>query len=283
MPENAQFMPRKDLLSPGEIETISSYLVARGINEVRLTGGEPTMRREFDDIVGRLAKLDIKKFGLTSNGLILKKKLPLLLDSNCKHLNISMDSLNPEKFHKIVRRRGFNEVFDAIVEAKERGFNVKLNVVMIRGVNDDEILDFVKFSGDYDIEVRFLELMRIGQVSAKENHKYISADEILGRIKENYGIQSANVAYDSTSFVYDISNGGRVGFIASESKPFCGSCSRWRLTADGHLRACLMSENGVDLRGVPLALYPKLLDQVLAMKPTGRIESVPQNMNEIGG
>lgn len=283
MPENAQFMPRKNLLSVDELETICSYLVARGIDEVRLTGGEPTMRREFDDIVRRLGRLELRKFGLTSNGLILKNKLPLLLESNCRHLNISLDSLQADKFHTIVRRRGFNEVFDCILTAKELGFDLKLNIVMIRGVNDDEILDFVKFSADYDIEIRFLELMRIGQVSNKENHKYISADEILERIKSYYGIQTSNVPFDSTSFVFSVSNGARVGFIASESKPFCGTCSRWRLTADGYLRACLMSEKGVKLRGVPLGLYPKLLDNVLSMKPTGRLESVGQNMNEIGG
>lgn len=283
MPENARFMARKELLTPEEIETICSYLTARGIEELRLTGGEPTMRREFDEIVGRLAKLAVKKFGLTSNGLILKNKLALLKDANCTHLNISLDSLRPERFNKIVRRNGFHDVLDCVLRAKEMGFALKLNVVIMRGVNEDEILDFVKFSADHGIEVRFLELMRIGQVAAKANHKYVSADDILQQIKGHYSVRSRKVAVDATAYSFEVSNGAMVGFIASESKPFCGNCSRWRLTADGHLRACLMSQKGVSLRGVPLGLYPQLLDQVLGMKPTGRLTSVGQNMNEIGG
>lgn len=283
MPDDPKFLDYKKLLSAEELEAIVGELVRRGIQEVRLTGGEPTVRRDFKNILIRFAKLPIHKLGLTSNGFYLERFIPNLIDAKCHHINISLDSLKSEKFNKIVRLKAFDQVMSAILASRDAGLHTKINVVLTGGVNDDEILDFCEFAAKEDVEVRFLELMRIGQVADKENHSLVSHEHILKTIATKHSYRPMTVARDSTAKMYLLSNGARIGVIASETVPFCGNCSRWRLTADGKLRACLMSEAGVNLKGVGFEDYGELLDKVLKLKPTGRILSVAQNMHEIGG
>lgn len=283
LPLKASFLDSKKWLSFEEIYNICSTLTSYGIDELRVTGGEPTLRPNFIKIMESLASLNVKKLGLTSNGFLLKKHLPLLKEYRCDHLNISLDSLNPDKFKKITRKNGFHEVMETILQAKAMDFNIKLNVVAMKGHNDDEILDFSEFSKKNDIEVRFLEVMKIGEANKGHEKTFISADEIINIIKSKSDINKISSPLDSTSFRYRSEDGVKIGFIASESKPFCGGCSRWRLSADGHLRACLMSEKGVSLKNIPKEQYPDLLKKVLPMKPSGRIKEVFQNMNVIGG
>jgi cyclic pyranopterin phosphate synthase len=154
---------------------------------------------------------------------------------------------------------------------------------MLRGINDHELENFINFSSKYDIEVRFLELMKIGEAYTNNQSLFISAKEYIDKIKKNYYLTPVKVEIDSTSFRYITDSGAKIGFIASESMPFCSSCSRLRLTATGKLRACLMSENGIDLKNTPKEDYRDLLYSVIAMKPYGRIPYIEQNMNQIGG
>ena len=276
-------MPQSKLLNADEIFGITSALVERGIEEVRITGGEPTIRTDFREIVAKLAQLDLNKLGLTTNGYFLDRHIEFLNEVNCRHINISLDSLNADKFNRITRRKAFDRTFANILDSQQAGLPVKLNVVLMRGVNDDEIMDFVKFSEAHGIPVRFLEVMRIGQVCSSSNDLFMAADQAIDVIGQHRDLSVLEVPRDSTSFNFKTSEGGEIGFIASESRPFCGNCSRWRLSADGFLRACLMSQKGIKIRGVPLSEYPQLITDVLAMKPTGRIVEIEQNMNQIGG
>ena len=283
MPKNPKFLPRNELLTPVEIESICLGLVDLGIDHLRITGGEPTLRKEFKEILERLSQLKIKKLSLTTNGFLLEKYLDFLWDIGCRNINVSMDSLSSEKFNKITHSKGFDKVYSEILKAKEMGFHLKINTLVFKGINDNELMDFINFSSQTGIEVRFLELMKIGQGCLNQTDHFISADEMIDKIKNTETLISETVEKDSTSFNFRTGSGARIGFIASESRPFCESCSRLRLTPKGILRACLMSEKGINLRGVAIEEYPSILKQVIAMKPTYRLENIEQNMYQIGG
>ncbi len=283
MPVNVKFFPAAQLLDAKELVDICANLVDSGIDEMRISGGEPTLREDFEDIVSGLSALPLLKLGVTTNGFLLEKKLTFLKNTRCQHINVSLDSLNEKKFNEITKTPHFETVRTAIIKAKETGFFVKVNVVLMRGLNDDEVFDFLDFSATHQIEVRFLELMKIGPRHQKHSRMFVSAKEIIGRIEKREQLILQSVNRDSTSFNFITSSSARIGFIASESLPFCGFCSRLRLTATGILRACLMSEAGVNLRGVSKSEYQKLLCAVMEMKPFERIDSIRQPMYQIGG
>ncbi|MEK7431909.1 MAG: GTP 3',8-cyclase MoaA [Cyanobacteriota bacterium] len=284
MPTNVKFKKHSELLTPNEIFNICHTLVKYfGVNELRLTGGEPTIRGEFDEIVTSLAKLNLKKFGLTTNGFILKNKLNILKENNCNYINVSLDSLQEDNFNKITKSSYFKPVFESILLAKEKDFKIKINVVAMKGVNDHELLDFINFSAKYDIEVRFLELMKIGEANSNNNSLFISAKEIIDELKKHETLIPIKVPKDSTSFNFKTSSGAKIGFIASETMPFCTACSRLRLNATGKLRACLMSESGIEMKDKTIDQYEDILQSLIAMKPYYRIDHIEQPMYQIGG
>lgn len=283
MPPDARFFPSSERLTAGELVDICSTLVDSGIDEIRISGGEPTAHKDFDEIVRRLSVLPLKKLGVTTNGFCLEEKLWILKDTRCHHINVSLDSLREERFRVITRADHFNSVYRGVLMAQEMGFHVKVNVVLMKDLNDDEIFDFVEFSRRFGIEVRFLELMKIGVSCAIQPRYFISAQEMIERIESKEKLIPQSVNSDSTSFNFTTESGAKIGFIASESQPFCGFCSRLRLTATGILRACIMSESGISLKGVPKERYPEILHSVLAMKPLGRIDCIEQPMYQIGG
>ncbi len=283
MPLNPVFMNASNWLSPEELEYVCSGLVDFGIEQIRLTGGEPTLRKEFKDIVRRLSSLPLTKLGLTTNGWNLGSHLDFLSDTNCKYINVSVDSLSPETFKKITVKGDLNYVLRSVVAARKRGFYVKINAVIMRGINDCELMDFVRFSAENEIEVRFLELMSIGQVKGKADKLFVSASEMIEEISRHEQLIPETTECDSTSFNYKTSSGARIGFIASETFPFCSSCSRWRLSADGFLRACLMSEKGLNIRGIDKKDYPFKLRELLDMKPYTRMTHLNQHMYKVGG
>lgn len=283
MPKNVKFTPKSQLLSAEEIGQICGALVEHGLTQIRVTGGEPTLRADFDEIMTRLSQLPIEKIAVTSNGFYLEGHLQHLYSIGCRHLNISLDSLSKEKFNQITNSKGFERVYNAILAAKEMGFHVKVNVLLLKGVNDEELIDFVEFSSKTDIEVRFLEMIKIGLGCKYHDLHFISAGEALNRIQRHEHLTAVEDDFDSTSFSFMTASGAKIGFIASETKPFCASCSRLRLTATGALRACLMSDKGVNLRGISVEEYPSLLRKVIEMKPMDRVENCSQNIYQIGG
>ncbi|MEO6096008.1 MAG: GTP 3',8-cyclase MoaA [Fibrobacteria bacterium] len=283
MPEGTRFQPAHRLLKPAEIGEIASDLHALGVEEIRVTGGEPTVRPEFDAIMERLSVIPWRKFGITSNGFLLAAKLARLRDLGCMHINISLDSLDEARFNSITGSTHFRTVHAAILKAKAMGFAVKINTIVFRGLNDHELPAFLDFSAEFGVEVRFLELMQVGPAIGAHADRFISADEMMVRLNYVEPLIPVESPGDSTSFGFRTSGGARIGFIASESKPFCGTCSRLRLSATGRLRSCLFSDSGVELRGRDRLDYPEILRDVMAMKPTGRLLEIAQSMNQIGG
>jgi GTP 3',8-cyclase len=283
MPMNVRFQPSSTLLEPEVIIAMCEGLVEAGITEIRLTGGEPLARREFREIATGIAALPLQKLGLTTNGYWLAQHLDFLAGTPCRHINVSLDTLRPERFEAITRTPFFDRVLGAVLEARAIGFPVKVNAVLIRGTNDDEIEDFVAFSTEHDIPVRFLEYMKIGPQRGRFEEMFLSAGEVIDDLRLRHRLTPLDAAADATAFSFRTDGGAEIGFIASESRPFCHNCSRLRLSARGKLRACLMSEDGLSLVGVPPERYPEILAEVMAMKPYYRLPEIAQSMHEIGG
>lgn len=283
MPANVRFQPASTLVPPDELVRMVAGLVDEGIRQVRLTGGEPLARREFREIAEGVAALPLDTFGLTTNGYGLEEHLPFLAGIGCRHVNVSLDSLQADRFEAITRTPFFDRVLSALLKAKAMGFPVKVNVVLLRGANDDEVEDFAAFSAEHGIPVRFLEYMKIGPQRGQHDALFVSAGEVIERLRRRNALTPIEGEADATAFSFRTDGGGEVGFIASESRPFCATCSRLRLSARGKLRACLMSEEGMSLVGVPREDYPAVLSEVMAMKPTGRLPEIAQPMHEIGG
>ncbi len=283
MPEHPAFKPQKDWASAKDLMHITRNLVGLGIEEVRLTGGEPLMRRDFEEIVCELSTLPVKKLGLTTNALLLAPYLPLLQHTKLQHINISLDSLDAENFIRITRRDVFGAVMDAILTAKAQGFTVKVNTVMMKGVNDHELSAFVEWSATHDIPVRFLEVMNIGVMESQFRKRFLPASDMMAILGTDYQLSALSNMPDSTARNFSVSNGAKIGFITSESNPFCTGCSRLRLTPKGQIRPCLFMEEGIDLKPLAPADYPAALAAIIAMKPIGRILHQPQPMYQIGG
>ncbi|MEP0546948.1 MAG: GTP 3',8-cyclase MoaA [Rhodothermales bacterium] len=283
MPANVRFQPSATLLPPDELVGMVAGLVEEGVRQVRLTGGEPLARREFREIAEGVAALPLDKLGLTTNGYWLEDHLPFLEKIGCRHVNVSLDSLRADRFEAITRTPFFDRVLRSILEAKAMGFPVKVNVVLIRGANDAEVEDFVAFSATHGVPVRFLEYMKIGPQRGRHDDLFVPAGEVIERLRKRNALTPIEAEADATAFSFRTDDGAEVGFIASESRPFCATCSRLRLSARGRLRACLMSEDGLSLVGVPRERYPEVLAEVMAMKPTGRLPEIAQPMHEIGG
>ena len=283
MPLSPKFLPFKALIKKEEIFRLSQILADLGIDEIRLTGGEPTMRTDFIDIARSLSTLALNKLGLTSNGVFPQSLLNELSLTNCKNINFSLDALDDITFLKMTGSKHFRKALNSILIAKELGFNVKINAVLMKGINDHTIRDFVEFSGKYDVEVRFLELMKIGPARQNFKHYFISADEVIFKLKKISSLIPIELPEDSTSFNFRLNNGANIGLIASESKPFCGDCSRLRLSAKGEIRPCLMLDQGYSLQGKSKEEIQTLLASTLSLKPLDRIFDVDQPMNQIGG
>ncbi|MDA9793098.1 GTP 3',8-cyclase MoaA [Bacteriovoracaceae bacterium] len=285
MPEGSvKFVHQKDWLTGAQITEAVRKLQANGIEEVRFTGGEPTLRSDFVEIIESVSKLPLKKIGITTNGHHLYKYLRELKEkTKLTSINISLDSLQGEKFKRIAQIDGLDNVLRSIALAKELGFDVKVNTVIINSLNNDEILDFVEFAAEHKVDVRFLELMKIGVMKKHFHHYFLSADEIINMIKEKHSMHLVESAWDSTSFNYHLDNGSKIGFIASETKAFCTTCTRLRMGPKGDIRPCIMLPESISIKDRPDAEIPFILKELLKEKPIDRIESQDQNMFEIGG
>lgn len=284
MEENPVFTAPSNLLTPLEIENICRELMSMGLEEIRVTGGEPTLRPEFLEIMERLSKLPLNTLALTTNGHFLEKLLPQLATTRLSKINVSVDSLDDGRFHAVTRGGELQRVLRALFKARDMGFEVKLNAIIFRGINDEEVVDLARFSAREGIEVRFLEYMKIGPGIKDFETRFVPASEIRSRLQEALGpLTPVSIPRDSTAKVYTTALGGRLGIIASESEPFCEDCSRLRLSATGMLRPCLMTNTGISLRNVSPEDYPDTVSKVVSLKPQGRLPEVAQGMYQIGG
>jgi GTP 3',8-cyclase len=247
--EGLEWLPRDQVLTFEEIERIARVCVERfGIDSIRLTGGEPTVRAHLPVLVGKLAALGAD-LALTTNGATLRMIAGDLVAAGLRRVNISLDTLRRERFAELTRRDGLGSVLDGIAAAKEAGLDpVKVNTVVMRGVNDDEVLDLATFGRDRGVVVRFIEWMPLDADQHWESDAVVSQDEILRTIDAAYPVEAIRRGHEPAErFVYR-DGMGEVGVIPSVTRPFCGSCDRIRLTADGQLRSCLFAVDEVDLR-----------------------------------
>ncbi|KAM4695149.1 molybdenum cofactor biosynthesis protein 1 isoform 1-T1 [Discoglossus pictus] len=249
--EGVKLTPKGELLTTQEILTLARLFVREGVDKIRLTGGEPLIRPDVVDIIAQLRKLEgLKTIAVTTNGINLARQLPKLKEAGLDVLNISLDTLQPAKFEFIVRRKGFHKVMEGINKAIELGYNpVKVNCVVMRGLNEDELLDFVSLTEKQPLEVRFIEYMPFD--GNKWNFKkMVSFREMLDTIRQRWPeLEKLPNEVSSTAKAFKVPNfQGQIAFITSMSEHFCGSCNRLRITADGNLKVCLFGNSEVSLR-----------------------------------
>jgi cyclic pyranopterin phosphate synthase len=258
MPEEGiQLSPNKDILTTPEIHYISALFVNQGVNKIRLTGGEPTVRKDILPLmhqIGSLRSNGLKELALTTNGISLHRKLDEMVAAGLTGVNISLDTLDPFQFQLLTRRQGFSAVMNSIERVKEMNklgakIKLKINCVMMRGLNDHQLLPFVEMTQSEDLEVRFIEYMPFGG-NKWNKKKMMSYEDMLDAIRAKHpDIARLKDARNDTSKTWQVPGfAGRVGFITSMTHNFCGSCNRLRITSDGNLKVCLHGETEVSLR-----------------------------------
>ena len=246
------WIARQEILTFEEIERLARIFIGLGVERIRLTGGEPLLRKDLHRLVERLAALGgLQDLCLTTNGTLLAEQAPLLKAAGLKRINVSLDTLDPEKFKRIVKRGNLAKVLEGLFAAQRQGLHpIKINAVLERGVNDDEILPLLEFSRSHGFGIRFIEYMDVGNSNSWKSGKMVSKEEILERIRTAFPVTEVGREQGRAPAVdYRFADGGAdFGVIASVTEPFCGGCSRARLTADGKFVTCLFSEVGHDLK-----------------------------------
>ncbi|MBL8819660.1 MAG: GTP 3',8-cyclase MoaA [Planctomyces sp.] len=253
--DNVEFMPKAELLTFEEIARVVRIAASLGVDRVRLTGGEPLVRRELPSLVRMLSEIPgIQDIGLTTNGIFLSELAQPLYEAGLRRMNISLDALDPEIFRKVTRRDGYDKVIEGIQAARVAGFEpIKLNAVSVRGLTEDQIVPFGRLARESNTVVRFIEFMPLDADSQWQRDKVLFAHEIIARLEAEFGalLPTEPDHPNAPAQDYRFADGiGRIGLIASVSRPFCGSCNRFRVTADGKLRNCLFSHEETDIRGL---------------------------------
>ena len=286
MPESGvESLCHSDILTLEEIVEIVKVAAKNGIKKIRLTGGDPLVRRGFVHLCKEISKIDeIEDIAITTNGVNLKNMADDLFENKVRRLNFSLDTLVKEKYNDITRRNDFDKTMESLFYAIEKGFKVKLNVVLIGGFNDDEIENFVKLANDYDLEVRFIELMQIGETANWSKDKFVSNKIVLEKVPK--------LEFDGVSGVAKIykikGQNGKIGLISPISCSFCSDCNRIRLTSDGKLKPCLHSKDEINLKGLSGEELEEVFKRGIFDKPEkhhledGKSESA-RDMNKIGG
>lgn len=299
MPEEGiHFQPHDEILTYEEMLHIVRLSVPKGIRKIRLTGGEPLVRKGFIGFLERLCKIEgLDEVTLTTNGVLLKEFAADIKACGICRINVSLDSLKPERFFHITGRDQFDRVWEGIQEAERLGFNpIKINVVAIKGINDDEILDFARLTLEKPYHIRFIEFMPVGEQNCWSPEKFISTEEIHNQIQTIGGLKPVKPdPFDGPAQRFVLDGGkGEIGFIGALSNHFCTQCNRMRLTADGQLRSCLFSDQEVNIK-IPLRTgkgdthLSELINLAIESKPKehGLMRQGPRKcvrqMSRIGG
>jgi GTP 3',8-cyclase len=249
-----KWIERQQVLSFEEIERLVRLFLDFGIQKVRLTGGEPLVRRDLHRLIARLAAVQgLPDISLTTNGALLAEQADALHTAGLRRINVSIDTLSKDRFTALTKRGNLDDVLSGLFAAKRVGMSpIKLNAVIIRGTNDDEILPLVEFARSNGFEMRFIEYMDVGNVNAWILEKTVTKKEILETVHARFPVREVGRAHGSAPAVdYEFIDGaGEIGIIGSVTEPFCSSCTRVRLTADGKLVTCLFAESGFDLKSL---------------------------------
>ena len=247
--EGILLSPKKDLMTADEIYAIAKTFVNNGVNKIRLTGGEPLLRKDFSEIVAQLASLETE-ISITTNGILIDKHLAVLKQYNVKKINLSLDTLVASKFQTITLRNQFEKVINNLQLLLNNDFKIKINVVLIQGFNDNEIVDFIKLTQFLPLSIRFIEFMPFAG-NEWDRSKMVSQEEILNQVRNHFSASEIEKLEDDTNFTareFKIKNySGSFGIISSITNPFCDGCNRIRLTANGKIKNCLFSNSETDL------------------------------------
>jgi cyclic pyranopterin phosphate synthase len=249
--EGLAWMQRDDVLHFEEIERLVALLASMGVTDVRLTGGEPLVRRDFPTLVGMLAPL-VEDLSITTNGYLLERDAEALVRAGATRFNVSIDSLQRDRFFEMTRRDALPRVMRGleVLASFPEAHPIKVNAVAMRGFTEDEVLPFARFAREHPYEVRFIEFMPLDADHAWTPDSVLPGAEIRAIIEQHWPLEPVEREAHATARVYRFADGhGSIGFINPVSEPFCGDCNRIRLTADGRLRTCLFSLNETDLRG----------------------------------
>ena len=296
--DNVEFMDRSNLLSFEEIQRVAQIVSRMGINRLRLTGGEPLMRKNLHVLIKMLNEVDgIDDIAMTTNAYFLKDQAQSLKDAGLKRLNVSLDALDPEKFRDVNRRDCLQSVLDGLDTARKVGFkSIKINAVAVRNFSETEIMGLIEMGRSEGFEIRFIEFMPLDSDKVWERDKVLFGHEIIDLIKENYELIPIDNSLEiGPASEYNFADGqGKVGIITAVSNPFCDHCNRIRMTADGKLRTCLFSTNETDLKklirtGATDENIIEALNQAVLIKEPGHkinlddFERPTRAMHAIGG
>jgi cyclic pyranopterin phosphate synthase len=298
MPEEMTFRPNAELMQDEEVLTLMRLFASLGFDKYRLTGGEPTVRANIVELVKGMAAIPgVNSLSMTTNGILLDRLALPLKQAGLQRVNVSLDTLNPEKFRKMTRWGSVEDVLQGIEAAERVGLTpVKINVVIVRGYNDEDAVDLARLTIEKDWQLRFIEMMPFAGATELQVNQVVRSAEIQARIEQELGVMDRQNGgrLDGEARVFRLPGGrGEVGFISSVTEPFCASCTRARLTADGFLRLCLLREGEVDLltplrAGASLQDLRQLILDGIWHKPWGHGLAdgiIPLNriMSEIGG
>lgn len=254
MAEEMQFLPRADILSLEEIFEIAKAMINVGIQKIRLTGGEPLIRNNIMWLIEQLGQIEqLRELTLTTNGSQLKKYAHDLVKYGVKRINVSMDSLNADKFHKITRTGNLDVVLEGIETALSAGFkSIKINSVILMGHNDDEIIELVDYARDHKLDISFIEEMPLGNITEHDRlATFCSSSSLRDIIESQYELENSNKTTNGPSRYVKLKNSStHIGFISPHSNNFCGDCNRVRVTVEGRLLLCLGNEHSIDLRAL---------------------------------
>ncbi len=300
--EGISLQGHDDILRYEEIIRIISMAVKMGLIKVRLTGGEPLVRRGFIEFITALKGINgLQDISLTTNGILLEEFAQDIFSAGIHRINVSLDSLHKDKYFRITNGGNLEAVLRGIHKAEEIGFApIKINTVAIKGFNDDEVLEFAKLALNKPFQVRFIELMPVGQARSEHNGGYLPATQLMQEVNSRYKLEKITgkkEKSDGPAAIFRIKGGrGEIGFINPISSPFCATCNRLRLTADGRLRSCLLNENEIDLKKVLRenctdAELEGYIREAVLLKPkqhalacTGKhLKECHRNMSAIGG
>lgn len=294
----AGFEAWSELLTAEEIHELTQVFAELGIQKVRLTGGEPLVRPDVTEIVARIRAIpEIQEMAMSSNGVFLKGRARRLKEAGVNRINISLDTLRRDRFQEISRMDRLREVLEGIDEALECGLTpVKLNTVLMRGINEDEILDLVRFAIERSIEIRFIELMPTnGLVQLDSKERFLSCEEAKEEIEKAYGLIPVDAYLSSPAQVFTVEGTeARVGFISPISNYFCARCNRLRLKANGAMKTCLHGKEDLDLKallrsGASREQIKRQIEEVVWIRPEQHFLNVPQvkhndfQMSHVGG
>ena len=301
MSEKMTFMPKNELLTLEEITLIAERFISHGIKKIRLTGGEPLVRRDMKDVIQRLGRKvksgDLDELTLTTNGSLLEEYADHLAACNVKRINVSMDTLHPDRFSEITRGADVDQVLTGIAAAKAAGIAIKINMVALRDFNQNDLLPMAEYCGENGYDLTIIETMPLGDVGADRKLEHVSAEEFIAPLAERYELTPiAHRSAGPARYMAVEGLGLRLGLITPLSNNFCDGCNRLRLTTDGKIFMCLGHNAHVDLRAAVrkdgISAVDQLLQQALKLKPLrhdfnaqldGSAEILERHMNVTGG